>query len=816
MSVRAAPAEVDVYGPAEPAEEDVYGEGDAQDDSVMHSIKRKFAALAMGPIIDYGSRYDVLHFVYDLVLWTTIGAKKNVGGAYAIPLRLMMQGSPMFPEYWKHALCGLHDLVRQCGYPRIFHTKSVYEKHMTYHRFLEDQLQKMHHERTQCAVPETLHVAHTLVESFRGAILGCNISQRGRKERNWQRNLLREPENITNPGRTNYLLRLEFQDGTRKQPTQDYHGSGRVHEHALGFAEKPEMFRLDKVASATLEHEDPLCSYVHDSQKDRNGKTPWEVHTDDSVWDDNQQRTYLYHTQTDHNNGVRAFFPDEMEVIPTHSDVQETNDDGALQAYLVKYPVKTSGSSSEEWLAGEGTGDALAQSVLFRYKPFEPEMVLQMFGARFRQWRIGSRDGGVVTFHVPVPDVSEDKMPEVVKLYEQCAWRHQGDKPLSLLDFLRRSNKEAAIIDWLQKKWKAECVDGQPTLEEYACKYKMFGERVVAAQMLSWRNDRRAGQHLLLHVPFTEVKELFHRSVEKVPSDYRYLAMAMLSDNDAARNLWTNEEALKAAMQREGYKQKFRESAVRQIMANVDLVQEYLDGRLNRDLERENMEKLNSRPVPFAIKWRWEEAIQQGLKTVEGRIHTGTAAAVQEGQRIKLGGTSVLVTAVTRHDSFRDMLQHHSLQACLPGVSSERAGVKIYHSFHNYARDAEQHGVVAWTIQQQENRGQLKYEDLNRQQKDFYDEAMRSLEYTFAVRDAEDDFARQRIIDDTPPKAIVCFGPPGTGKTTAVFLIIDYVLENDGYVLFAVYTAQLASRMREKYAKHPRKHQIRIDTCHGV
>ena len=42
------------------------------------------------------------------------------------------------------------------------------------------------------------------------------------------------------------------------------------------------------------------------------------------------------------------------------------------------------------------------------------------------------------------------------------------------------------------------------------------------------------------------------------------------------------------------------------------------------------------------------------------------------------------------------------------------------------------------------------------------------------------------------------------------------MLQRGGYVLFAVYTAQLASRVRERFARHPQLHQLRIDTCHAA
>ena len=57
-------------------------------------------------------------------------------------------------------------------------------------------------------------------------------------------------------------------------------------------------------------------------------------------------------------------------------------------------------------------------------------------------------------------------------------------------------------------------------------------------------------------------------------------------------------------------------------------------------------------------------------------------------------------------------------------------------------------------------------------------------------------------------------GPPGIGKTAATFFVINEVLDRGGWVLFAVYTAQLASRMRERFSEHPMKSRIRIDTCY--
>eukprot|EP00973_Karenia_brevis_P018311 2513694-Karenia_brevis.AAC.1 len=71
-------------------------------------------------------------------------------------------------------------------------------------------------------------------------------------------------------------------------------------------------------------------------------------------------------------------------------------------------------------------------------------MVLQLFGGKFRQWRCGSVSGGKREFIPPMPD--DKDMPKDITLYEESDWRMDG---MNLLDFLRRTNKDGKIINWL-------------------------------------------------------------------------------------------------------------------------------------------------------------------------------------------------------------------------------------------------------------------------------------------------------------------------------------------------------------------------------
>jgi hypothetical protein len=267
-----------------------------------------------------------------------------------------------------------------------------YENSMPDHTFIEDQLAKQMRKRTRLAVPETLHLTHALTKISRSFVAGVSGKARSR-DPTWTRQLLQKEEG----SRLAIMTRIEFQDGTRKSATQDYHGSGRPHVHFIVCAEDPKALQLDTVASASMpdaEREPELFGYVEASQLDNQRRTPLPVNEGPSRWNDVSESTLLHHSQADKDAGVRAYFPELMDATKCHQDVQEATDDGALAAYLVKYPVKFSDSMSEDWLNDAHGGDSLAQAVLFRYRPFEPEMALQLFGACFRQWRCNTVGGG--------------------------------------------------------------------------------------------------------------------------------------------------------------------------------------------------------------------------------------------------------------------------------------------------------------------------------------------------------------------------------------------------------------------------------------
>ena len=122
-------------------------------DGTFHSIRRAYAALAMAPLMDYGSSHELLHFAYDLSLWTDLGSKASLG--VGVPLRMMIS-----PEYCRSLHLGLTDMVRKRGFPDTYWTIPPLEWSMPHPDWIRQQMAAALRQRMRLAVPETLHIAH--------------------------------------------------------------------------------------------------------------------------------------------------------------------------------------------------------------------------------------------------------------------------------------------------------------------------------------------------------------------------------------------------------------------------------------------------------------------------------------------------------------------------------------------------------------------------------------------------------------------------------------------------------------------------------
>ena len=233
---------------AEPAAEEAETESDDEEEDAAplhfaregrNSAKSSYLAKVLGPTLGYGSTYELFQFVYDLWLWSSLGAKKNT---VAAPMRLAMAGYSFSPEYWQSRHAGLVDLVKQLGLPTLFLTIAPYEWSWPFHKWVEDEAAKMLQARLQLPVAETLHIAHVLAQTVVGFLTGANrqAQKSHGNTKAWRSHLLAAKDGSGKQTVLNFFGRLEYQDGKRRRyvnqeeaATQFYHGRGTVHLHLL-------------------------------------------------------------------------------------------------------------------------------------------------------------------------------------------------------------------------------------------------------------------------------------------------------------------------------------------------------------------------------------------------------------------------------------------------------------------------------------------------------------------------------------------------------------------------------------------------------
>ena len=351
------------YGDEDSLSEDENDEEEEKGER-RHCIKRSFQTKLLSPLLGYGSDFALLQYVYDLHLWTDLGSKRNQAdrlGGHA--MRLMMRGHPMSPLYWADLKYGLFDLVRQLGFPHLYWTLAPYERSYPYHTYLLDEMTKLLCARMRLPAFEAMHMAHTMFQICRGLLAG----QGHAKGLGWTRHVLGQPkmtEAKLQP-RVHFFTRLEFQDGSKKVGTQKYHGSGRPHVHALFWVQDLQAVELETKVFATMDlapEQAQLLAYVKGSQLDQHGDSRWPVHDNPSTFDAASASVRLYHTDDDAASGVRAYFPDVLDALRCHQDLQLAQGRRLLLQYVTKYVAKWSDSSYDEWLSDSASAACAAKS----------------------------------------------------------------------------------------------------------------------------------------------------------------------------------------------------------------------------------------------------------------------------------------------------------------------------------------------------------------------------------------------------------------------------------------------------------------------
>ncbi|MCP4244228.1 MAG: hypothetical protein GY772_27090, partial [bacterium] len=550
------------------------GDDDDEDEDFRgrHSIKRIFMRKVLSSVVGYSTDYSLLQFVYDLSLWSRLGGAKNA--VQGVPLRIILKGESFSPLYWKTRHLALIDMQKQCGFPTFFKTMAPWEPAFPYHAWVLHEMREACLPRRHLAGPETLHTAHVLTELQRGYYTGMNARNTGRGSRHWTKHLFGNTAGSALPTVLNYFHRLEFQDGKRKLPSQDYHGSGRVHCHNLDYLCNIASIGLETKLRADVpeaESEPVLRGYVLGRPHGRND-SGWPVEHRASRWDGEAKRLRLRHSYEDKEIGNRAYFADTLQVTKCHQDVLHGDGRGLLLKYAATYTPKFSDAFAAEWLNDEASDYSVARRILFDYQPLEPEMWLYLSSKMFPPCRYG---GTMLMLRAPWPGMA--MKPDWVYRYEACSWRGSD---MALLEYLRKSNKAGEIIQWLRRK-HAEAAT-ELTLEDFARRQKTMGEKVIAMETYWRMNDTYFGQWLAMNVPFDKLDELLVPDVvEKVPEQYRYLACAL----HWRQYYWSDEDGIRKDMELEAYRSATIDTFLAMVKANRYLIEKYLSGELYKDDE---------------------------------------------------------------------------------------------------------------------------------------------------------------------------------------------------------------------------------------
>ncbi|MFY7843074.1 MAG: hypothetical protein ACOVOR_03560 [Rhabdochlamydiaceae bacterium] len=115
-------------------------------------------------------------------------------------------------------------------------------------------------------------------------------------------------------------------------------------------------------------------------------------------------------------------------------------------------------------------------------------------------------------------------------------------------------------------------------------------------------------------------------------------------------------------------------------------------------------QRTEGRIESIPLKAKFLRYIQQGSKTIEGRINTGAFRYLKAGQTVRFffgnndgSQTEVLckIIKINHYSSFREMLTRENYRLCIPDVYSVDEAAAIYASIPTYPQKERQFGVLA-------------------------------------------------------------------------------------------------------------------------
>ena len=121
--------------------------------------------------------------------------------------------------------------------------------------------------------------------------------------------------------------------------------------------------------------------------------------------------------------------------------------------------------------------------------------------------------------------------------------------------------KKGAILEHLGKAYL--WTDQRISLEDFAARYETFGDKIVAAQMVSMHNDKFYGPWMALNIAYQGLEDLLPEIVTLVLEQVQFLACALRW----APELWRNEARVREYMALRAHHEAYIDTVVNMIRA---------------------------------------------------------------------------------------------------------------------------------------------------------------------------------------------------------------------------------------------------------
>jgi len=102
-------------------------------------------------------------------------------------------------------------------------------------------------------------------------------------------------------------------------------------------------------------------------------------------------------------------------------------------------------------------------------------------------------------------------------------------------------------------------------------------------------------------------------------------------------------------------------------------------------------------PLHFTIKSKWEDAIREGLKTIDIRVNAKPYADVEKGDIIQYSSTKVMVKKIRAYPGLSDLLAHEDFRKVAPEAKTYQEALKKL--LETIPHNEPPHGVLAFEIE---------------------------------------------------------------------------------------------------------------------